>query len=321
MRPLDLQTLRLFVTVCEQRNIARAAERESIVGSAVSKRLAQLEDTVGTQLLVRKRHGVAPTPAGETLLEHAREMLAAVGRIERDMAGFATGVRGHVRMLVTASVMAESLADDVAAFLQDPAHRDIQVSMEERVSPEVVRGVREGSASLGICWDAADLQGLDTRGYRSDHLAIAAHASHPVAACGTVRFADVLGHEFVSMPALSAVQVLLARAAALEGRTLLHRVFVSNFDAALRVVRANLAISVVPREVAEPFAAVSGVRVVPLSDPWARRRFAICSRAGEALPAAAALLADYLAARGAATALATPDKAGSVAGVQQPGNT
>ncbi len=312
MRSLDLQTLRLFVAVCEQRNIARAAERESIVGSAVSKRLAQLEDTLGTRLLVRRRHGVAPTPAGETLLEHAREMLATAGRIERDMAGFATGVRGHVRMLVTASVMAESLAEDVAAFLQEPAHRDIQVSMEERVSPEVVRGVREGSASLGICWDAADLQGLHTRAYRSDHLAIAAHASHPVAALENVRFADVLGYEFVSMPALSAVQVLLARAAALEGRSLLHRVFVSNFDAALRVVRANLAISVVPREVAEPFAAASGVRVVPLADPWARRRFALCARAGDGLPAAAALLADYLARRGGD---------GEPARVQQAGNT
>ncbi|WCM92008.1 LysR family transcriptional regulator [Acidovorax sp. NCPPB 2350] len=321
MRPLDLQTLRLFVAVCEHRNIARAAEHASIVGSAVSKRLAQLEDAVGTRLLVRKRHGVAPTPAGETLLEHARGMLAAMGRIERDMAGFASGVRGHVRMLVTASVMAESLADDVAAFLQDPAHRDIQVSMEERVSPEVVRGVREGSASLGICWDAADLQGLHTRAYRSDHLAIAAHPSHPVARHGSVRFADVLEHEFVSMPGLSAVQVLLARAAALEGRTLVHRVFVSNFDAALRVVRANLAISVVPREVAEPFAALGGVRVVPLGDPWARRRFAICSRAQDELPAAAALLADYLARRGAGPAPAPPAPTRPVAEVQQPGNT
>ncbi|AVS73699.1 LysR family transcriptional regulator, partial [Paracidovorax cattleyae] len=33
-------------------------------------------------------------------------------------------------------------------------------------------------------------------------------------------------------------------------------------------------------------------------DPWARRRFALCARAGERLPAAAALLADYLARRG-----------------------
>ena len=66
--------------------------------------------------------------------------------------------------------MAESLADDVAAFLQMPAHRNIQVDLEERVSPEIVRGVREGMASLGVCWDAADLGALQSRPYRSDHL-------------------------------------------------------------------------------------------------------------------------------------------------------
>ena len=297
MRDLDLQTLRLFAAVCDQRSIARVAEQESIVGSAISKRLAQLEDTLGTPLLLRKRRGVVPTPAGETLLEHARTMLTSVGQIERDMAAYATGTRGHVRMLVTASVMAESLADDVAAFLQDPAHRDIQISMEERVSPDVVQGIREGSASIGICWDAADLSGLQTRSYRSDHLAIVAHASHPVAQLPTVRFADVLGYEFVSMPALSAVQVLLARAAAVEGKTLAHRVLVSNFDAALRVVRANLAISVVPREVAAPFASTAPVRIVPLSDAWAQRRFAICFRDEVALPPAAQLLVQHLAAQ------------------------
>ena len=295
MRDLDLQTLRLFAAVCDQRSIARVAEQESIVGSAISKRLAQLEDTVGTPLLLRKRRGVVPTPAGETLLEHARTMLASVGQIERDMAAYATGTRGHVRMLVTASVMAESLADDVAAFLQEPAHRSIQISMEERVSPDVVQGIREGSASIGICWDAADLSGLQTRNYRSDHLAIVAHESHPVAQLPAVRFADVLGYEFVSMPALSAVQVLLARAAAVEGKTLAHRVLVSNFDAALRVVRANLAISVVPREVAAPFAQTAPVRVVPLSDAWAQRRFAICYRDEQALSPAAQLLVQHLA--------------------------
>ena len=295
MRDLDLQTLRLFAAVCDQRSIARVAEQESIVGSAISKRLAQLEDTVGTPLLLRKRRGVVPTPAGETLLEHARTMLASVGQIERDMAAYATGTRGHVRMLVTASVMAESLADDVAAFLQDPAHRSIQISMEERVSPDVVQGIREGSASIGICWDAADLSGLQTRNYRSDHLAIVAHESPPLAQLPTVRFADVLGYEFVSMPALSAVQVLLARAAAVEGKTLAHRVLVSNFDAALRVVRANLAISVVPREVAAPFAQTAPVRIVPLSDAWAQRRFAICYRDEQALSPAAQLLVQHLA--------------------------
>ncbi|KQM76026.1 LysR family transcriptional regulator [Xylophilus sp. Leaf220] len=305
---LDLTSLRLFAAVCETGNIARAGEQQRIAGSAISKRMAQLEHAVGTPLLVRRRRGVAPTTAGETLLEHTRAVLLNLERIERDMAAYATGVRGQVRVLATASVLAESLADDVAAFLQLPAHRDIQVHIEEQLSPGVVRGVREGSASLGICWDAADLQGLQSRTYRSDHLAIVAYPGHPVAERRSIAFAEALDHEFVGMPALSAVQVVLQRAAAVAGRPLVHRMLVSNFDAALRVVRARLGISIVPQEVAEPYAAAYGLAVVPLADPWARRRFAICLRDLQTLSPAAALLLAHLEAVGRSPAAhATPD--------------
>ena len=99
----------------------------------------------------------------------------------------------------------------------------------------------------------------------------------------------------MSLPAQSAVQVLLQRAAALQGKAIVHRVIVSNFEAALRVVRANLAISVVPREVADPYARTFGLRVMPLTDAWARRRFAICFRDEAGLSAAARLLVKHLA--------------------------
>lgn len=294
MRDLDLTSLRLFVAVCETRNIARAAEQANLVGSAVSKRLAQLEDTVAVQLLQRRRYGVEPTAAGQTLLEHARDMLATAQRIERAMGGYAAGARGEVRVLATASVMAESLADDVAEFLAKPAHRDIQVSMDERISVEVVRGIREGSASLGICWDAADFSGLTTCPYRSDQLVVAVHPSHPLAQRASLPFADTLDYEHVSMPVSSAVHLMLGRAAAAVGRRVLHRVVVTNFEAALRVVRANLALSVVPREVAEPYLEVYGLRCIPLDEPWAKRRFAICFRDGDSLSAAAKLLIAHL---------------------------
>jgi DNA-binding transcriptional LysR family regulator len=297
MRDLDLTTLRLFVTVCETRNIAHAGEQAHIVGSAISKRLAQLENTVGTPLLVRRRRGVEPTPAGETLLEHARSMLASADRIERDMAAYTSGIKGQVRLLATASVMAESLADDVAAFLKNPAHRDIRVDMEERISPDVVRGIWQGSASLGICWASehgADLGALQSRPYRSDHLVIVVHPSHALAGTASVRFEQTLDYEHVSLPVSSAVQIMLQRMAAALDRTLVHRVIVSNFEAALRVVHANLAISVVPLEVARPYAASHDLCLIPLDEPWARRRFAICFRDEASLSAAARLLLAHL---------------------------
>lgn len=62
------------------------------------------------------------------------------------------------------------------------------------------------------------------------------------------------------------------------------------------MVRANLGISIIPREIAAPYAQAFGLKVLPLTDDWAQRRFAICYRSRELLPKASGLLVDFLAA-------------------------
>lgn len=308
MRDLDLTSLRLFVTVCETRNIARAGERASMAGSAISKRLAQLEDNLGVRLLVRRRRGVEPTAAGETLLEHARTLLGNAERLAHDLGSYASGVKGQVRLLASASALAESLADDVASFLRQPEHAAIQVHIEERYSHEVVQGIRDGIAALGICWDAIDVPGLSSRPYGSDHLALLVHQDHPLARHRSVRFAQTLDYDFVGLPANSAVPLMLQRAAAELGKTMRLRVIVTSLDAVQRVVGANLAISVLPREVIVPQSAGRPLRMVDLDEDWVERRFAIFFRDENALSPAAALLVRHLQACAAtvATGISSP---------------
>src|SRR5690606_22110585 len=135
-------------------------------------------------------------------------------------------------------------------------------------------------------------------------LAIAVPAGHPLAARKRVSFAQTLDYEHAGMPTASAVQVLLHRAAAQAGKPLIHRVIVANFDSALRVVQAGLAITIVPVEVASPYARGAGLRIVPLEDAWARRRFMLCFRDADSLTPAARLLLDHLS--GAADAAPAP---------------
>ena len=203
-------------------------------------------------------------------------------------------MRGQVRILASASALAESLSDDVASFLKDPRHKNIQVDMEERGSPDIVRGIRDGTASLGICWDAADIGSLHSRPYRSDHLVMVVPKGHPLASRRKLRFSETLDHEHVSLPVNSAVQVMVHRAAAQLGRSVRHRVVVTNFEAALRVVRAGLAISLVPREVAEIYTQAYGLKAIMLDEPWAERRFIICLRDAQSLSPAAQLLLEHL---------------------------
>ncbi|WP_436411665.1 LysR substrate-binding domain-containing protein [Variovorax ginsengisoli] len=98
----------------------------------------------------------------------------------------------------------------------------------------------------------------------------------------------------VGLPASTAVHTMLARAAAIIGKPISYRAVVSTFDASLRCVRANLGIAVVPREVAEPVASTYGLKVLPLTDPWAQRSFAICFYDEKRLSPAAMALAAHL---------------------------
>jgi DNA-binding transcriptional LysR family regulator len=291
-RTLDPVTLRLFVAVCEERNIARAAAREAIVASAVSKRIAALEQAVGTTLLVRGRRGIVPTAAGEALLRRSHELLGSMERLHAELSEFATGAHGSVRVVASLSVLAEQLPDDIASFLA--RHQTVRVSLDERVSPDVVRSVREGAADIGVLWDAIDLAGLRSVPYRFDHLCVAAHPSHRFAARKRVRFADTLDEASIGLAPGGTMDAMLRRQAALLGRTLAHRIQVSSLDAACRIVGAGLGLAVLPREATAPHVSASGLAMVPLAEPWAVRRFVICSRADAALSATTRLLIDHL---------------------------
>ncbi len=257
--------------------------------------MAQLEEQVQAPLLERHRRGVVPTVAGQMLLEHARAMLASADRAARDMAAYQHGVKGQVRILASVSSIAESLPDDIAAFLQKPEHAQIRVDIEELTSTEIVRTLREGLAVVGVCWNAADLEGLQTLPYRSDTLAVAVPAGHALASRTRCSFSETLGYEHVGLPASTAVYTMLARAAAIIGRPLHYRAVVSSFDACIRCVRAGLGLAIMPQEVLRMAGPGQAVRMVPLTDAWAVRQFAICFRDGSGLPPAARMLVDDLA--------------------------
>lgn len=304
VRDLDLKTLRLFVAVCDCRSMARAAEQEHIEPSAISKRIAQLEDDLGVELLMRGRRGVQATPAGLALLENARNVLFTMDRIVAEAASFSGGIQGHVRLIATASAIAEALLDDIASFMREPDNQNIKVDIEERFSRDLVREVRDGNASLGVCWDHVDFEGLAQRPYRRDRLALAVYAGHSLAGRSSVRFEETLDVEHVGLPPSTAVHTMLQRAAARAGRTVSYRVIVSNFDAALRVVAANLGVCVVPLEVGRRSAVGADIALIPIADAWAERSFAICFRQLETLPPASRRLVGHLEAR-AALAVAT----------------
>jgi len=149
LKKLDLTSLRLFVAVCQERNIARAAEREFIASSAVSRRIAEIETMIGLPVIQRQSRGITVTPVGETVLRYALAIIGNIERMSAELSRFSSGVKGRVRVVANLSSIVQFLPEDVAAFGR--AFPDVSIELEEENSADVLRIVDEYGADFGIC--------------------------------------------------------------------------------------------------------------------------------------------------------------------------
>ncbi len=93
---MDSRQLRYFAAIHEEGSLARAAQRERVAVSALSRHLANLEAELGSRLFDREPRGVRPTGAGQRLYEHARAILRAMAAAEADLRDEGREVAGEV---------------------------------------------------------------------------------------------------------------------------------------------------------------------------------------------------------------------------------
>jgi DNA-binding transcriptional LysR family regulator len=296
LRKLDLTSLRLFVAVCQENSIARAAEREFIAPSAVSRRIAELESLVGLPLIERHTRGVSVTPAGQTVLRHAQQIIGDVESMGAELSRFYAGVKGNVRVVANLSAIVQFLPEDVAAFQR--LFPEVDIDLEEQHSPDVLRLVRERAADFGICNRIAGAEGLTQLPYRRDRLAVMLPSQHPKASARQLSLQDIAGETFVGLRENSALTQLLAAQAQALGAILAVKIRVASLDALCRMTHAGLGIAVMPQQVAELYLQSLDVVVRPLSDEWARRQLCIVFPDESQLSATAATLVKFLAQQG-----------------------
>ncbi|MDO9250702.1 MAG: LysR family transcriptional regulator [Hydrogenophaga sp.] len=293
-RRLDLTSLQLFVAVCERGSIGKAAEQEFMAPSAVSKRLSDLESAVGTTLLYRHARGASPTPAGQSLLHHARSVLFSLDKMQGELSEYADGIRGHVRMHANISAIVQFLPEDLGSFIR--LHDQIKIDLEEHLSSEVVRAVQEGAADLGICHTGVSgpLPDLQTRPYRQDHLVLIVPRDHPLADREQLAFIDSLDWDHVGLHANSSIYQAMHQAATSAGRGIRLRIRVTGLDAMCRMIHNGLGVGLMPRRAFELMHGVGELTCVALTDDWATRQIDLVARDFSTLPVTARLLVAHL---------------------------
>jgi DNA-binding transcriptional LysR family regulator len=288
----DLTDLRLFIFVAELKSLTRAAERMHLSLAAASNRVKELESRFGMRLLYRENKGAMLSPAGETLLTHAQQFMHQLERLKSDMQQYNNGIKGHIRIFANTTAVTEFMPQVLGTFLA--AHPQVNVALEERLNHDIIRGVQEGTADIGVAAGPVQGQGLEIINFSTDRLVLATALDHPLAKAGSVTFAQTLEYPHVGLHEGSTLQHFLKRVVSDSGEHLNLRIQVRGFDAMCRMVETNVGIGILPQSAGLRHSRSMQLTLVELSDPWAVRERSVIVQKLDRLPPYACELVELI---------------------------
>ncbi len=289
---VQLQQLRYFVAVADERHFTRAAAGLGVAQPTLSKQIHSLERDIGAPLLDRTRGTVTLTPAGAALLPIARRVLADVETARREVQELVGLRRGRVRLGATPSLSTSLVARVLPRFRA--AHPGIDLHVEESGSQDLVRHLTEGNLDLALV--ILPPHGIDptlrAEPILREDLVVASASPLPAAAVG-IPIADLRGRPLVMFRKGYDLRDATLNACHAAGFEPSFAVEGGEMDAVLSFVAAGLGVAVVPAMV---LAGHPGLHSAPLAPPGIQRTVAIAERR-ESTPthAASALRREILA--------------------------
>ncbi|WP_060481654.1 LysR family transcriptional regulator [Pseudomonas sp. NBRC 111119] len=278
----DLADLRLFIHIGESPSLTQGARRAHLSPAAASARIKALEAQLDTRLLYRDSRGVELTPAGLTLLTHARLVMRQVDYLKAEFTQFGGDSAGHIRIFANTTAVTEFLPEVLAGFLaQRPG---VTVDLQERLSRDIVRGVLDGSTDMGIIAGPVEASGLQVMHFSTDRLVLIVPAGHELAGRRQITLKQTLAYQHIGLHDGSTLLTFLRDQVERMGETLGLRIQLSGFEAICRMVEAGVGIGIIPESSASRHSHTMNLVTIALDEPWAERERSILVRELEALP-------------------------------------
>lgn len=278
----DLPDLRLFIHIAESPSLTQGARRAHLSPAAASARIKALEGQLGLRLLYRDSRGVELTPAGQRLLQHARLIMRQVDYLKSEFTEYGADAAGHIRIFANTTAVTEFLPEVLAGFLA--ARPGVTVDLQERLSRDIVRGVLDGGADLGIIAGPVAASGLQVLHFSTDRLVLAVPRGHALAGQRRVKLRQTLDYQHIGLHEGSTLLSFLREQVEKLGESLALRIQVSSFEASCRMIEAGVGIGIIPESAARRHSRTMELAIVELDEPWAVRERSILVRDLEALP-------------------------------------
>jgi DNA-binding transcriptional LysR family regulator len=243
----EIDALRLFVTVASTGSFTKAAVQLNYTQSAVSRRIASLEQQAGGPLVERLPRGVRLNPAGQVLHRHAVDVLERLSRAEQELAVIHAGRGGTLRVGAFATANISLLPAALRAFKQ--ARPDVEVIAIEGRSSTLMQRLADGALDLAVVSDypsgLPSADGVTTAVLLEDELFVALQREHPLAGAGTIDLRDLREAAWLQ-DAPAGRPTMLADACARAGFRPKKIIRIAEWTGKFGYVAAGLGVALVP---------------------------------------------------------------------------
>ncbi|MEM0906761.1 MAG: LysR family transcriptional regulator [Pseudomonadota bacterium] len=255
---MEIKQLRYFKRVADAGSVSRAAAALSVAQPAVSRQIANLEESLGTPLFFRNGRGVKLTDAGEQLYGHTSAILDSVRDAERDVRDSVGIARGTLLIGSMPSVV-RIIAPPLLKFVQKN-HPALILEFTEGHSGYVNEWLSNGLLDVAIIHDATRTQHFLTDPLIREEL-VAVNGSGDTS---PARLGEVIAEPLILPRKNHGLRLMLERTAGQIRVPLNIRYEIDSLDAIKALVRSGEGVTILPRSTVDPGA---GMAVRMLSDP------------------------------------------------------
>lgn len=192
---MELRHLRCFLAVAEELHFARAAERQHIKQSPLSRAVKELEEELGVVLFTRTTRSTRLTRSGKLFFEHVPHVFSALQQARDSVTAAANGFQSQLRIALSDGITPSRLPTLLALCRQEEP--EVEIRFFEVPLSQQIKGLHGDLYDVGFTRANEVGDGLNAEQVWSDPLMVAVPARHPLLAHKRIPLEELLRYPLV----------------------------------------------------------------------------------------------------------------------------
>jgi DNA-binding transcriptional LysR family regulator len=262
---MDFKQIEAFISVARFKSFSKAANTIFLSQPTISSHIASLERELNVQLFDRTSKEVFLTPAGESFLEYAINIISTRNNAISNLSDFNTNISGKLNLSASTTPCNSLVPDLIKKFSE--LYPDVRFNITEQSSGDIIKAILDLDCEIGIVGTTIENAKIKSYKLMEDDLVLVSNTDLNIP--DEITLSDLLKYKFIIREKNSATRSTLD--AALESKGInpkLLNIFceVNNLDNLLQFVKLGAGVSIISEKICLDYIDSSKIKISKITD-------------------------------------------------------